>query len=58
MVLTTAITIYNVILMERLSDDTEMDVHDATGTLLSNWKLIKALVGILMKQSVVKYFIL
>lgn len=35
-----------------------MDVHCAMGTLPSNWKFIKTLVGILMKESLVKYFIL
>lgn len=35
-----------------------MDVHNAARTLRSNWKFIKILLNILMKQLVVKYFIL
>lgn len=35
-----------------------VDVQHTTGTLVSNWKFIKTLVGILLKQALVKYFIL
>lgn len=42
---------------ECLSEETYIDVHNAAGTLQLRWKFIKTLVGILMKQSVFKYFI-